>query len=194
MVLFQRFAELHPDGRQLCTEYLQRAPHAIDPHTGLMDLWIGFAGWMACVTGADFDATMVIDLGANPRMIAAFEQLRANDGAFAALLQEFSTYWPVYRSQDIVKHFGADYPYGFVDRAAFTATLEADQRVRRSPANWQLGTAPTWGQLIGVVYQVRCNLVHGRKSLTKQSDRQLVRLSFELLSGYIAGSGCIDWV
>lgn len=194
MVLFERFADLHPEGQRLCREYLERAEIANDPHAGLMDLWIGFAGWMACITGADHDAAMVQDLAGNQRLVAAFEQLRSNDPYFGTLLHEFADNWPVYRSQDIVKYFGPEHPYAFSTREEFTASLKADPRVRRSPLVWQQGSTPTWGALIGVVYQVRCNLVHGRKSLTRPSDRQLVTLSFELLRRFVTGSGCVDWV
>lgn len=193
MVVFERFAALHPEGRKLCFGYVQRAKAARDEYDGLMDLWIGFAGWMACITNADSDAAMVRYVRSSGRMAAAFEELRAADQEFNEAVEAFSRQWPVFKSQDVVRHYGADYPYQFQNRGLFQAALRDDPRVKRNPENWSPENEVTWSDFLSVVYQVRCNLVHGWKSLTRPSDAALVASSFELLGHYIDRTNCLTW-
>ena len=40
-----------------------------------------------------------------------------------------------------------------------------------------------FGQLLDVIYLIRCNLFHGRKSEIDPHDRELVELAFRILSG-----------
>lgn len=195
MLDFARFGELHPQVRDVCFGYYDRAQRDVarDEYAGLMDLWVAFANWMACVTEAELDADMVRDVAANDRMRAAFERIAQEDPAFRAELVEFSMQWPIYRSQDIVQHYGREYPYRFSTREEFTASIAGDPRVRRSPRGWEAGKEPSWPDLIASIYQVRCNLMHGHKSVQRLSDRKLVGSSYRLLLAYIQRSGCFEW-
>jgi hypothetical protein len=148
---------------------------------------------MACVTGAAHDAAMVRDIGANRHMTAAFKGLRRDAPDFRDLASEFSEQWPIYRSQDVAKHLGGNYPYRFASREEFTASVEKDNRIKRSPANWAKGGEVTWADMISAIYQVRCNLVHGHKSVYSMSDRELVSSSYKLLLAFVERSGCYHW-
>lgn len=44
-----------------------------------------------------------------------------------------------------------------------------------------------WEQVLEVIYVIRCNLFHGRKSLRNEPDRQLVNLAYKILSKVFAG-------
>jgi hypothetical protein len=71
--------------------------------------------------------------------------------------------------------------------------LCAANNVRQQPQVWVAGSVPAWQQLLGTIYQVRCNLFHGEKSPQAFRDHELVTGSDKILARFIAGTGCFDW-
>jgi hypothetical protein len=161
-------------------------------------LWLSFNNWMGCVTGMERDAEMIRDLGNDVRLNTAFVDLTTNvrnrnQDQFQGDLRDFSRLWPVFKAQDVIAKHGLEYSYRFATRREFNAAIVNDATIKRKPVGWVEGSTPRWSDLIATIYQVRCNLIHGHKSMARDGDRELVGLSRNLLLLFIIESNCYEW-
>lgn len=180
-------------GRQICIDYYLKAGQAADEYHGFIDLWLSFNSWMACVSGAERDADMVRSIGNDQRLSQSFVDLMREEPTFGQRTKEFAEMWPIFKVQDVIRFMGRDFPYHHGNRRDFTEAVVDDPRIKRQPNPWTPGQEVRWSDLISAIYQVRCNLMHGHKSLSSESDRELVGRSLDLLRTFIDRSGCYHW-
>lgn len=191
MLHYSHFHTLDPSAHQVSMDLLARADREPTSMIGFMLRWMGFNGWLAAVTGQERDYLMINALAADPRMIAAYDQLIATDPDFKAEVDGFAAHWPVFNVAHVRAVLGYD-AFHRQDRAALLAECDAYD-VKRQPAHWVHGTEPSWERLLRTLYQVRCNLFHGEKSEQAVRDRDLVFASDRILRQLLAGTGCLGW-
>lgn len=191
MVHYTHFHTLDPSAHQVSMELLSRAERESPSMIRFMLRWMGYNGWLAAVTGCERDYQMINAMAAEPRMIAAYDQLIAVDPGFKAEIDAFAAHWPVLNVAHVRAALGYD-AFRRYDRATLLAECDAHD-VKRQPANWVPGTGPSWEQLLRTLYQVRCNLFHGEKSEQAARDRDLVFASDRILHQLLAGTGCLGW-
>lgn len=190
MVRFSNFLRLDPSVRDTALHLLGNAA-CQQSFMSFIYRWMAFNGWMSAITLEDTDAAMINALVAAPRLVGAYQQLRANDAEFRQVVDEFTALWPVLNVRSARDKLG----YGTFwenDRATLLQ-LCAAAKVRQQPTQWVPDNEPTWEQLLRTIYQVRCNLFHGEKSPQAIRDRDLVAASDRTLAKFIDASGCFDW-
>ncbi|SEQ52133.1 hypothetical protein SAMN05428969_3345 [Devosia sp. YR412] len=192
MINYRAFEEA-PKTQELCFEYFTRWQRGGHDHHAFFDLWVSFNIWVACVTGLERDAEMIRDIGNDNRLSVAFRELKQRDPHFATQLRRFEPMWPVFKAQDVVQRLGRDFAYRFDNRAAFNAAIIDNAKISRKPTNWVAGQDVRWSDLVSVIYQVRCNLMHGHKSTQSESDRELIDLSRNLLGHFLSETRCYEW-
>jgi hypothetical protein len=184
VVVFDRFSQLHPDGRHLAGLLLRRGNREDDDFLSFFMIWMSFNGWMACVTARDRDADMVGDIAEDLRLSLAFRDVCRRNDQFRETVDQFATFWPVFNAKSVKRHFGEEI-FAFRDRDNLVERALLYRQVQRRPADWVPGDQPRWGDLIWVIYQVRCNLFHGSKSPVNWADAELVRLSSSCLKQFL---------
>lgn len=191
MVHYTHFHTLDPSARQVSLSLIDRAEREPLSMIGFTLRWMGYNGWMAAVTGCERDYQMINALAAEVRMIAAYEQLAADDPVFKAEVDAFAAHWPVLNVANVRAILGYD-AFRRYDRKTLLAACDA-RGVKRQPANWVPGISPNWEQLLRTLYQVRCNLFHGEKSEQAARDRDLIFASDRILHLLLTGTGCLNW-
>ena len=88
----------------------------------------------------------------NTRLPQIFEELIENDPDFVAKLQKLSQYKVL------------------------------DMRPGHQGESKSINDIRSLDQVLDVIYQIRCNLFHGQKSMIDPHDRELVELAFQILS------------
>lgn len=124
MINFENFGTLHPDGRRLTIDFLERAHHERhNAFPAFMLLWISFNGWISCVTGLERDAEMVEALGKNLLLSQAFLRLMREDGEFRHTVSRFAEWWPVFDAHRVHTTLGRNFIYEIRDREDFVARV-----------------------------------------------------------------------
>ena len=139
-------------------EWLERAERkedeCVDDGDRFISLWIAFNGWMKGRFDENGNDKMLLD---ETKKLAefndSFNHLKQDDFLFKKNLEKLATYTVVNMKKQKDKDEYDEYRYD--------GTLES---------------------LIDVLYQVRCNLFHGRKEINANSkDFELVSLSLSIL-------------
>jgi hypothetical protein len=194
MVAFARFAELHPDERDLTHAlFAEACRERRNAFLAFMLLWMSFNGWMACVTDEGRDADMIDALSDERRISQAFDRLLRCDAEFEAVVRDFADWWPIFNVHDVRRRVSRTLFYEVNTREELRERLHSESRVRRGPSQWHDRRQPRWADLLSATYQIRCNLFHGQKSPTNRADRALVRLAFDCLHHFIVHSRCYTW-
>lgn len=191
MARFSHYQTLDPSAYQVSRELFNRADREPPSMMAFIFRWMGFNGWMAAVTGCERDYEMINALAAEPRMIAAYDQLLVDRPDFKVDVDAFAANWPVLNVAHVRAKLGFD-AFRRYDRAALLIECDA-QQVKRQPVGWVAGGTASWEQLLRTIYQVRCNLFHGEKSEQAARDRDLVFASDRILKHFLAGAGCLEW-
>jgi hypothetical protein len=189
---FRNFQLLDAPLKNIVTEWYRTAQARPDEMYKFAELWMSFNGWGTCVTEQDSDNAMVMALSSETRLNEAFDALAQESSGFRDQLNNFVQWWPIYDARAYRKK-AREYaiPYSF-DRATFVANAHK-WRIRHRPRNWKLGDPISWSHTLWTIYQVRCNFIHGQKGTNIQTDRDIVRDAFDVLSHFISESGCYEW-
>lgn len=176
----------------LATEWLHSANSEEDAFKSLIYGWIAFNAWGTSVTEQDKDINLKILLGASGRMNNSFANIMAVDNSFDEAVRELFKIFPIfdaraYRRKSAIN--GQDIPG---EKMEFDA-LGKQWGLKHAPPNWISGNHATWGNCLLGIYQIRCNLFHGQKQQTSQSDVTVVKKACDVLLGFISKSNCFEW-
>lgn len=191
MVSFNNFRILNPETADLARELIDASSDRGSDFSSFVNLWMGFNGWMECVTDAANDAEMISALTINQRVLSAYDDLMTNAPNFRNEVANFSMMWPVLNVRDVRRKLGRDAFWRFSPAELMHEVVR--EGVRLQPVGWNNGGVPTWPQLLRSIYAVRCNLFHGTKSPQNFRDRELVITSDKILRIFIDQTGCFEW-
>ncbi len=189
---FSRYAMLHRDGRALIEGWLKRAQAADDEFESFIYLWIAVNGWAACVTESDADREWQRALIAEPTLNDRFRQI-AHDPATrtAPAARGFHRLWPIFRVAEL-RQRGLDYrthddrDRDEAKRAYFAGgARQFEPRCYREHDDVPLD----WGHTLVSLYRVRCNLFHGEKARSSESDQAVVSAAFATLLAFVDEGG-----
>lgn len=195
----ERFGDLSPDGRRLIQRWARDAGRALpavatavpaqpslqhgraNAFEAFIYAWISFNGWASCCLEDDRDTIQVRVLASEPSMSDTFNELVRTDLRFADAERRFRALWPIFRATDVrsdhlpgepredrVRRYVTDFP---------GAARAPDCHLRH--VNEDLPA--DWGHALRALYQVRCNLFHGRKSAFGTEDRDIVESAADVL-------------
>ncbi len=182
------FEELGAIGSRVIRAFSSRAKHGADcrPEECFEPFifgWIALNGWASCVTGTDFDRDYLKALMLDRELNNRFSSVR--DGAdFHVSLEEFRSYWPILRPTPLRRT--SDHFQTRQDRILHAFTHPGkDFRFRPECASQHIERGEQipadWPHTLSAIYQVRCNLFHGSKSLDSDIDTQIVFNAFRVL-------------
>ncbi|MEO6711949.1 MAG: hypothetical protein ABIM89_00805 [Mycobacteriales bacterium] len=188
----ERFRDLSPDGRRLIQRWAKKAGDALPPSAtqeqswptsqagranafeAFIYAWISFNGWASCCLEDEQDSLLVRVLRTERSLCDTFDNLVRNDLQVAHSLQRFHALWPIFRAADVrsghlpgeprairVRRYAVDFPHAGRAPNCHLRHVEVDL-----PADW--------GHALAALYQVRCNLFHGTKSVFGIEDREIV--------------------
>jgi len=191
LVTFSHFRSLDPETADLARELIEASDVQRSAFSSFVNLWMGFNGWMECVTDAANDAEMIAILANHQRLANCFDNLREHSLDFREQVDSFATMWPVLNVRDVRRKLGRDAFWRYSRQELMEEVLR--QGVKLQPVGWNAGDVPTWPQLLRTIYTIRCNLFHGSKSPENYRDHLLVVRSDKILRMFIERSGCFGW-
>ena len=190
-----RFPELHVEGRRLIEQWFVRAHAGLkrppeDSFEPFIFGWIGFNGWAACCSDMDDDRDWGRALGSCPELVKSFEATKDAKIDFAGAVQEFSSYWPIFKAQELRRE-RID-PTGETRSKIVAHYLAHKPRLSRAPecfedhTNARRAVPADWPHTLKALYQVRCNLFHGNKTPNSEMDRQIVYSALRVLVPFMS--------
>lgn len=188
-VTFDSFRALNPEAADLVRDLIEPTAQQ-SAFASFSHLWMGFNGWMECVTSAPTDAAMINALATNDRLVATFDNLM-RDAQFRQQIFEFANLWPVVDARDARRKIGSNRLFELSHNEL--AALALARRIKHQPEGWSPGGMPTWSHVLRTIYLVRCNLFHGSKSPRNYRDHELVGACDRILRMFIDRSGCLFW-
>lgn len=191
MVTFNNFRTLDPETADLARELIDATNSQRSDFSSFVNLWMGFNGWMECVTDAANDAEMISALANHQRLSDAYGDLMEQCQDFRDEVNFFAAMWPVLNVRDIRRKLGRDAFWRLSPQELMEEVIS--QGVKHQPVGWRYGDVPTWPQLLRTIYTVRCNLFHGSKSPQNFRDHELVVSCDKVLRMFIGHTGCFDW-
>lgn len=191
MVNFSHFRTLDPETADLARELIDASDVQRSAFSSFVNLWMGFNGWMECVTDAANDAEMITALANHQRLAETYDDLMEHSPDFREKVEIFATMWPVLNVRDVRRKLGRDAFWRYSREELMEEVLR--QGVKLQPVGWSAGDVPAWPQLLRTVYTVRCNLFHGSKSPENYRDHELVVASDQILRMFIERSACFQW-
>lgn len=186
---FHRYEELQRAGWKLIRSLSDRASRqaGCEPEESFEPFifgWIALNGWASCVTGVEKGDTpylgaMMLDPELNRRFSALREQPE-----FQERLKRLDSFWPILRPlpqsritnavidrQELVRQE--------LDRVSKDSRFRPECAARHYLAGEEIPM--DWPHTLSAIYQVRCNLFHGSKSLHSDIDTRIVLSSFSVL-------------
>lgn len=191
MVNFGHFRTLDPETADLARELIDGNDVRRSAFSSFVNLWMGFNGWMECVTDAPNDAEMIAALASHQRLVDAYVDLMEHSPDFHQHVEIFAAMWPVLNVRDVRRKLGRDAFWRYSREELMEEVLR--HRVKLQPVGWIAGGVPTWPQVLRTVYTVRCNLFHGSKSPQNYRDHELVVASDQILRMFIERTACFEW-
>jgi hypothetical protein len=191
MVTFSSFRMLNPESADLARELINADAHERSAFSSFMTLWMGFNGWMECVTDARTDAQMITAFADHIRLIDAYDELMEQDADFRSDISTLASMWPVLNVRDVNRKLGRDALRKYGDHELWAAV--GREAVKHEPQGWVAGSIPTWPQLLRTIYCIRCNLFHGAKSPQGLRDHHLVVGCDKVLRTFIESTNCLEW-
>lgn len=191
MVQFDNFLRLDPEAADLAQELFDTAENQNATFSSFVIRWMGFNGWMECVTGADTDAAMIRALSNHQRLSDTYDAIMQDYPEFREQVEHFASLWPVLNVRDVRKKLGRDAFNRYSREELMEQVIE--QGVKLQPVGWVDGNVPTWSQLLSTIYSVRCNLFHGSKSPQNRRDRKIIGYCDNIIRLFIIHSGCFRW-
>jgi hypothetical protein len=188
------FITLHIDGKQLITEWYQRAfsLRNCNPDSSFESfiyLWFAFNAWASCVTDTDNDREIINILSADINVRNDFAQILGANEKYSSLVLEFTSLFPIFDAREL-------------RRKSLDNTQESDRQElikyylshgadKFAPKCWQRhrGSGESipceWGHVLNAIYQIRCNLFHGQKSANSEMDQRLVYSAYRVLIEFL---------
>ena len=105
-VCFSHFRTLDPETADLARELIDASDVQRSAFSWFVDLWMGFNGWMECVTDDATDAEMITALANHKRLTEAYNELMRNSPDFCEKVEAFATMWPVLNVCDVRRKLG----------------------------------------------------------------------------------------
>jgi hypothetical protein len=157
-----------------------------DPFEGFIYQWFAVNGWAAFVTGDDRDTALVNALQADPAITEHFRHAIESDVAFRRIAEEFRGFLPVFKAQEVRR---AELPLlregNREEVVAYYLGRGMRQFEPRCAQRHIVTGEPIpvdWAHFLPAIYRVRCNLFHGDKMATSETDRRLVYLSASIIA------------
>lgn len=191
MINFSNFRTLDPETADLARELIDANENQRSTFSSFVNLWMGFNGWMECVTDTNSDAEMITALANHQRLSNAYDDLMKHFPDFREKVGKFASMWPVLNVRDVRRKLGRDAFWRFSREELMSEAMR--EGVKLQPVAWNSGDVPSWPQLLRTVYGVRCNLFHGSKSPENYRDHELVVNCDRILRMFIDRTGCFEW-
>lgn len=191
MVTFSNFRVLNPESADLARELINADAQERSAFSSFMTLWMGFNGWMECVTDLHTDAQMIAAFANHVRLTDAYDALMEQDADFRSDISTLASMWPVLNVRDVNRKLGRDAFRNYGDHELWVAV--AREGIKHEPQGWIAGSIPTWQQLLRTIYCIRCNLFHGAKSPQGFRDHHLVVGCDKVLRTFIERTNCLEW-
>jgi hypothetical protein len=121
-----------------------------------ISLWISFNAWGAHTTQTNKDRDMIENLKENVILKDTYIKLLNENSDFKACVKALMEECPVYDDR-------------FIDSREYYENAK------------HFNDLNNFDQLLEIIYQVRCNLFHGRKNIDEKRDQKLVELCFKIL-------------
>jgi hypothetical protein len=135
--------------------YRSKADRKLDEADRFICLWIAFNAWLKSrYTENESDSDLIKKARKNAELIGVFNKFKEEDTNFKSKLNELSDEGNIYNMR---------YP-------------DDIKKVKRFDGSFET--------LMDVIYQIRCNLFHGRKDVSDKSgdDYRLICLALKILS------------
>jgi hypothetical protein len=192
-----RYDQLHRDGKRLVRDWIKRGLRGSTESRGDFEafiyLWIGFNAWAACVTDKDKDSMMVNALAKDHALNDAFIRL-GDEPAFLESANRFAGLWPIFRAQEISRRGLNRWPELSETRQDVIQSYLAGGAFQFAPRCFTLHASRSeqiprdWAHTVTTAYTVRCNLFHGGKTLSSESDVEIVDAT-HAVSFAVCGTG-----
>jgi hypothetical protein len=144
--------------RELIRGWYRRVPGA-EPITRFVFLWICFNAWLAFESQKTTDRGMLdwlVDATSDSSELRAACKAAESDAMFMTSWTELASMSPIY-----------------------------DPRPDGRPKYLRIDSPDNFRELVFAVYQVRCNLFHGSKTISDQRDERLVALCADIVNTWV---------
>lgn len=193
-VVNHRYELLHPDGKRLIVDWLKRGlpsrGTSRESFEGLIYLWIGFNAWAACVTDQEKDFRMVADVARDQGVKDDFTQA-CDDPVFVESVNRFGELWPIFRAQEIARKSLTRWPDPSEARETIVQSYLDGGAHQFAPKCFLLHKSHLedvpcdWAHTVTAAYSVRCNLFHGGKTRSSESDVEVVDATHAVLGQFV---------
>lgn len=178
--------------RELTLEWLDASKKEGNALKSFMLLWVAFNSWTTCVTELDTDKKINMILSESGRFANNFASAFGANEHFQTSVVALSGFFPVYDGRAYRRKAASLGAPISADLVLFRGDGD-NWGIAKSPPNWLVGNQPTWRDCLLGIYKIRCNLFHGQKQQTIQSDVAIVAHARDVLSKFIEISGCFGW-
>ena len=149
--------------------------------------WIAFNGWAERVTTLEQDRDWIEALGYSQRLREDFAWTLAHVPRVESAVVELTAYAPIFKA---VRQRAVPPPPPGSRRAQVNHWLGL--KVAHRPICFELDgdrLQPDWPHLLHAIYQIRCNLFHGEKAASLDTDVQLVTWALNILQPFLQTAG-----
>lgn len=193
--------------RKAVTPFQKENEELGDYFQAFIYLWIAFNAWLLHVASddiGDVDKNLINAAAHDTEFNQKFEDLKESNSDFNLLVNEFSDLWPVFRVKDLIReNIDGWQQYNIHEtreeyREEIFARNERNIKENKKGIRYEpkcyLEHHPNkppadWAHNLLAIYQIRCNLFHGGKSLLESRDREFVRYAYRIL-WYVWGVLC----
>lgn len=195
LVSFQDYWGVHLEGAgPLIQSWMWRAESALnegEPFECFIFTWIAFNGWAERGRGEERDVQWIRRLASCQPIRTDFSAFLAADQEAASLATALRDFAPVFRAREQRALPPPPSPARAV-RVAYWLGKGVGHRPECFAAHHE-GMPIDWPHLLHAIYQVRCNLFHGEKSIASDVDRDLVTWASRILLPFLRFTGYADW-
>jgi hypothetical protein len=203
-VRFERFSQLHPDGKRLIKGWFERGWAEFDRNPDnvfepFIFLWFAFNGWASCVTDRDRDFEIIDALLTNGDLRHEFSRLVAEQNSCLGVnARGLARLLPIFDARSLTRQLRSVPAELRDDRRAHVEYYIQHGMRRYDPACWKRhieteGELPIdWPHMLKPIYKIRCNLFHGQKAAHSEMDRRIVQAAFLTLGHFIKDIGIFE--
>lgn len=163
---------------------LERYRHPHEAFDRFAALWMAFNGWGMCVSLADTDAAMIRALGNDPKVAGVFRHVIRED-RFRVRFERVAPSFPLPSFADLIRlNPRFDWRGPRDDRYWAEIGYAKSHRVRIRMSPPLNPERPSWPDVLGCTYKVRCNLAHGGK-IANRNEAAFVGVFADLLEAML---------